>query len=100
MRTTTSGLESLPGAEIVLPGLEDLREGRETIDATSVLLARSRLIAAGLGVPEGPAMQAEPSHRLYRLLEDSEVEDPYSRYNAILRRVDSFARTLEGARAR
>ncbi|MDQ3102857.1 MAG: hypothetical protein M3Q53_03335 [Actinomycetota bacterium] len=100
MRATTSGLESLPGAEIVLPGLNDLREGRDTIEAASVLLARSRLIAAGLGVPEGPATQDEPSHRLYRLLDDSEIPDPYSRYNAILRRVDSFARALEGAGTR
>lgn len=95
----TAELVSLPGAEIVLPGLEDLREGRDTIDAASVLLARSRMISAGLDVPERPPGVGEPGHRLFDLLVEARVPDPHSRYNAILRRIDSFARALEGARA-
>lgn len=84
----------------MLPGIEDLRQALDTVDAAAVLLARSRLIAAGLDVPDGLVGNDEPSHRLYRLLGQAEIPDPYSRYNAILRRVDSFARALEGAGTR
>jgi hypothetical protein len=90
-------LAKLPGAEIVLPGIEDLKAGRETVNALAVRAAAARLGVRNL-VPETDA--DEPAaHRLYRLL-DSELGDAaHSRYNAILRRVLSFARAADHARA-
>lgn len=89
-----SGLE-LPGADLVAAGIADLREERETEAALAVATAAARLRAAGLEVPGwGPA---RPSHRLYSLLAKTRGDDAHGRYNALLRRVASFARALEGA---
>lgn len=87
----------LPGAEIVLPGIEDLKAGRETTNALAVSAA-----AAKLGVrdlvrdthPEEPA-----AHRLYLRLNSELGDAAHSRYNAILARVASFARAAGNARA-
>lgn len=100
MSVTAPEFDELPGAEIVLPGLEDLRHGRDTIDAASVLVASRRLESAGLKVPSGSGAEGEPGHHVFRLLVESGIADPHSRYNAILRRIGSFARALEGARPR
>jgi hypothetical protein len=98
MSTDSADLKTLPGAEIVLKGLDDLDAGREPVEGAAVRVAATRLRAGGLSVPDCEPGVGEPGHDLYRLLADD--LDPYSRYNAILRRVDSFARALEGARAR
>lgn len=95
MSTIGFDLDSLPGAEIVLPGIDDLRDGRDTIEAAAVLLARPRLLGAGLDVPPGPDRDGEPGHHLYDLLVEAATSDPHSRYNAILRRLVSFAGSLE-----
>lgn len=91
-------LQSFPGAEIVLKGLGDLAAGRSTVEGAAVQVAAGRLRDGGLTVPRRDPGAGEPGHELYRLLAGD--LDPHSRYNAILRRVDSFARALEGARAR
>ena len=89
-------LAKLPGAEIVLPGIEDLKEGRETVNALAV-----RAAAARLGVRDlvGEEETGEPAaHRLYRLLNSELGDAAHSRYNAILRRVVSFARAADSRR--
>lgn len=86
-------LDGLPGAEIVRPGLADLRDGRDTIEGNAVLMAATRLRLAGLPVPEGDGAGA--GHRLYVLLDESDPVGAYSRYNAIIRRIVSFARSVE-----
>lgn len=91
-------LEDLPGAEIVLKGLKDLDAGRSTVEGAAVQVAALRLRAGGLPVPDRDPDAGEPGHDLYRLLAGD--LDPHSRYNAILRRIDSFSRAIEGARAR
>ena len=90
-------LKRLPGAEIVLPGLSDLKAGRETINASAVQSAAPRLRRAGLNVPSatGPTPAA---HALYRQLSDELGDAAHSRYNAILSRVVSFAGAAERAR--
>lgn len=88
---------NLPGAEIVLPGIEDLKAGRETVNALAV-----RAAAARLGVRDlvGEADAEEPAaHRLYRVLNSELGDAAYSRYKAILARVVSFARAADHARA-
>ncbi len=86
----------MPGAEIVLPGVADLRDGRMSTNALAVQLAASRLRPLGLAatsdVDEMPA-----AHRLYQQLHQELGDAAHSRYNAILSRVDSFARAAERA---
>jgi hypothetical protein len=41
-------LTHLPGAEIVLPGIADLKAGRHTVNASAVQSAAPRLRRAGL----------------------------------------------------
>ena len=83
-------LEKLPGAEIVLPGIEDLAAGRETVNALAVRAAATRL---GVRDLVGDADAAEPAaHRLYRRLSNELGDGAHSRYNAILRRVARYAR--------
>lgn len=82
----------------MLPGLADLEAGRESIFASAVQCAAPRLRRAGLDAPStgGP----EPAgHELYRQLSEELGDRAYSRYNAILARVASFAGAAERARS-
>lgn len=89
--------KSLPGAEIVLPGLADLQRGRRSINASAVQSAAGRLRRVGLDVPTGGA-DAPAAHILYRQLSEGLGDAAHSRYNAILSRVASFAGAAERAR--
>lgn len=90
-------LKRLPGAEIVLPGLDDLRAGRESVNARAVRTAAPRLRRAGLDVP---SVESGPpaAHVLYKKLSEELGDGAHSRYNAILARVASFAGAAERAR--
>jgi hypothetical protein len=83
---------SLPGHDLVSEGLADLEAGRETPAGLLVTMASHRLRALGFDVP-APA-SSDPSHRLYELLA-REGPDAHSRYNALVRRIVSFARAAE-----
>ena len=98
MASTQDQLSTLPGSEIVLQGLADLQEGRETQNSEAVLIAATRLRAAGLDVPPATA-ETPAAHRLYARLAAEDARNAHSRYNAIIRRVGSFARAAERARA-
>lgn len=91
-------MESLPGAEIVLPGVLDLEAGRRSINAFAVQCAATRLRKIGLHATsiEGDVPAA---HRLYEQLSGELGNGAYSRYNAILARVASFAGAAERARS-
>jgi len=90
-------LDKLPGAEIVLPGIKDLEAGRESVNALAVSAAATRL---GVGDLAATAKTEEPAaHRLYQRLNVELGDAAHSRYNAILRRVASFARAAGHARA-
>lgn len=92
-------MNSLPGAEIVLAGVADLAAGVESVNANAVQSAATRLARAGL--PVAPASGGlPPSHRLYQQLADQLGDAAHSRYNAILERVESFARAAEIAQQR
>lgn len=88
--------DSLPGAELVRTGLEDLRQGRDSIEALLVLVGAPRLRRIGLDVP--PRDLPLPEHRLYERLAAADPETAHSRYNALLRRLVSFERAAECAR--
>lgn len=89
-------MAELPGNDLVVSGLEDLRAGRETECALLVAMAAPRLRAVGIEVPPSP--WPDPSHRLYDKLSAS-LDDPHSRYNALVARIASFARAAEHAPA-
>jgi hypothetical protein len=90
--------DGAPGADLVAAGLEDLAAGRETIAALLVCMARTRLRSVGIDVPRVPIER--PSHRLYDLLAQDDARTAHSRFNALARRLASFARVAEHARAR
>lgn len=92
-------LKDLPGAEIVLPGLADLKAGRESVNASAVQAAAPRLRRAGIDAPSA-AGDTPAAHVLYRRLSAELGNAAHSRYNAILSRVVSFAGAAERARSR
>lgn len=87
-----------PGADLFDAGVEHLDAGVESVEALLVSIARERLIAAGLAVP--PVAAERPAHRLYDLLAADDPSDAHGRYNALLRRIVSFARAAEHATPR
>lgn len=87
-------LKSLPGAEIVLPGILDLEAGRASVNASAVQCAATRLRGIGLKAP-GVDGEVPAAHLLYRQLSDELGDGAHSRYNAILARVASFAGAAE-----
>ncbi len=90
-------INELPGAEFILPGLEDLHNGKaNTVGALLVSIAATRLTKAGLDIPID-CLAAEPELTLYHLLQE-EREDAYSYYNALLARLHSFCVALEFSR--
>jgi hypothetical protein len=101
MRGYTAGVtsvidDSLPGADLIRTGLEDVRQGRESVEALLVLVGAPRLRRLGIDVPERGV--ARPEHRLYELLARSESDTAHSRYNALIRRLVSFERAAECVR--
>jgi hypothetical protein len=90
-------MEKLPGAEIVLAGIADLKEGRMTTNALAVQAAAPRLRSLGLEVASAKG-DVPAAHLLYEQLHQKLGDAAHSRYNAILSRVASFARAAERAR--
>ncbi len=87
-------LNELPGSELILPGLEDLRCGNnQTIGALLISIASIRLAEAGLEIPKQP-LASEPELTLYDYLATNR-EDAYNYYNALLSSLNSFCNALE-----
>jgi hypothetical protein len=87
-------LSELPGSELILPGLDDLHQGRnQTIGSLLIAIASVRLTEAGLEIPK-TALASEPELRLYAHLQ-TEREDAYPYYNALLNSLNSFCSALE-----
>jgi hypothetical protein len=87
-------LNELPGSELILPGLEDLYQGRNnTIGSLLISIASIRLTAAGLDIPQG-SLVPEPELALYNHLQ-IDRDDAYSYYNALLNSLNSFCAALE-----
>jgi hypothetical protein len=87
-------LNELPGAELILPGLMDLHNGKtNTVGSLLVAIAATRLIEAGLDVPKDH-LAPEPEMALYALLQD-ERDNAYVYYNALLNSLNSFCNALE-----
>jgi hypothetical protein len=85
-----------PGAELVVPGLRDLLECRETTEALLVAVGASRLRELGFDVPPVPPA---PEHCFYDHLAQREGHNAHAAYNALIRRLVSFERAMEARRS-
>jgi hypothetical protein len=84
---------AIPGGDLVRKGLEDLAEGRESVEALLVSIGAPRLRAAGLPVPERTF--PDPERKLYERLAQEDSDSAHSRYNALVRRLVSFESSIE-----
>ena len=82
-----------PGEDLVIQGIADLKDGRETIHSLLVSIGAFRLRRAGIAIPENAF--SNPEHRLYDLLSLEDSDAAHSRYNALIRRLVSFERAAE-----
>lgn len=85
----------LPGAELVEPGIEDLKAGLVSVESLLVSIGAHRMRCAGLEIP---SELEDAEHRLYLLLGEEHGNAAHSRYNALIRRLVSFERALECGR--
>jgi len=90
-----STASDLPGVEIIRTGLRALSRRESSIDALLVSIAAPRLRQLGIRVPEG---LTNPEEALFDRLEELHGDGAHSRYNALIRRVVSFARAAGVAR--
>ena len=88
-------IAGLPGADLIMTGLNDLRQGAHTECSLLVSIASPRLRHLGFDVPESKDIPSPHEHQLYSLLEQTHGEAAYSRYNSLLRRIASFSQSLE-----
>ena len=82
----------MPGGDLIAAGLEDLRQGLETIPSLLVSIGAPRLRRLGHDVP---SVFPDPEQRLYALLAREHPAAAHSRYNALIRRLVSFERAAE-----
>jgi len=90
--------EALPGGDLVCQGLADLRRGVESIPALLVLSGGPRLRRLAIDVPIVEPSAPLPEHRLYQLLAATYGNAAHNRYNALQRRLVSFARAAQCVR--
>ena len=84
----------LPGADLVESGARDLEAGQETIEAILVSIGAPRLRVAGISISRAID---QPEHRLYELLASKDPDSAHNRYNALIRRLESYERAIECA---
>lgn len=86
---TLADLETLPGADLVQRGIEDLSAGCESAEALLVSIGAPRL--RSLGIDPSSSISA-PEHKLYLLLAREKGDAAHSAYNALIRQLVSFER--------
>jgi hypothetical protein len=84
-----------PGGDLVSKGLNDLGKGQLSIEALLVLVASPRLTALGFEVSKPRDAPKSPEHALYEMLESIHDRGAHSEYNALIRRIVSFAQSYE-----
>ncbi len=82
-----------PGQEMIEQGVDDLANGRETVESLLVQIGGPRLRRLGFNIPE--SVGELPEHRLYKLLATENSDAAHSKYNALIRRLVSFERASE-----
>ena len=84
---------TLPGYEIVDPGVRDLWRGDRTVEALMVTICADRLRAVGVGLP--PTLPPDPVDAVHGLLDRQVGDEAHGRYNALLDRMLSFLDGVE-----
>ncbi len=84
----------MPGADLVERGRQDLEDGHETLAALLVSIGAARLRRAGISIHRSID---QPEHRLYELLAAEDPDAAHGRYNALIRKLESYERALECA---
>jgi len=87
--------ERLPGENLINKGLKDLGQEILSMEALLVLIGSPRLKRMGLSIPVPKNFSGSPEHALYNRLQSENPRGAHSRYNALIRRLVSFERTLE-----
>jgi hypothetical protein len=86
-------IQGLPGEELILKGLADLADNRDTIESCLVRIASNRLSHAG--ILSAPVLMAENAeldlYQFYLPLGN----DAHAKYNAMIRRLISFEQALD-----
>jgi hypothetical protein len=101
MSSAAASLWILPGADLVLRGLEDLAAARATAEAALVEVASVRLRGLGVQVTGASNERADAELRLYSRLGARYPErDPYGVYSAWLEQLASFVAALTQLRRR
>jgi hypothetical protein len=85
-------VNTLPGNDLIVSGVDDLLNRRQTIAALLVAIGAPKLRSLGVDLPAD--LPTNPEHRLYDLLADSEPDSAHSKYNALIRRLVSFERAM------
>ena len=85
-------MDSLPGNDLIVSGIDDLQNQRETIPELLVAIGAPKLRSLGLEIPN--VLPSNPEHRLYDLLAGIEPDSAHSQYNSFIRRLVSFERAL------
>jgi hypothetical protein len=85
---------SLPGEDLVEQGLIDLANDKVTDASLLVLIAAPRLKRLGIHVPERSFPQPY-EHELYERLHERLGTAAHSYYNSLIRRMVSYAQSLE-----
>lgn len=88
-------LDDLPANDLIRKGLEDLSDGRHTIASLLVKIASPKLGRCGIVVATTEEEALKADHELYELLGDEHGREAHARYNALLRELVSFERSLE-----
>lgn len=86
-------MNHLPGFELVLAGLADLKRRVLSPNAYLVAVGAPRLRRLGIDVPVD--VPEQPELALYRELRDLEGDAAHGSYLALVRRLESFERALE-----
>jgi|SRR5579872_6902520 len=84
----------LPGEELVEEGMADLLQNKNSECALLVLSFGCRLRALGIPVPDRQSDRPF-EHLLYELLEERLGKGAHSHYNALVRRMVSYARARD-----
>ncbi len=82
--------DELPGGDLVLEGIGELRNGKESIASLLVAIGAPRLRLLGVPIPEITIAEAE--HQRYELLVRTDSDSAHSLYNALVRRLATFDR--------
>ena len=90
-----SGDQSLrPGEDLVQEGLADLARGQVTELSLLVLVAAPRLRRLGMEIQDRPHPRPY-EHELYERIEERLGAGAHSYYNSLIRRIVSYARSME-----